>query len=129
MTEHRRAARQTSFMQGRIYFNNRRSSVDCLIRDISATGAKLKFSSAVETPALVELHIPTKEETHSAKVMWRRGEEMGVKFMSPNAPVSLVADRDPGSDLLDRIRKLEEEVSEMSTAVAELRAALKRLTN
>ena len=40
MKERRSSARQKSFLQGRIYFNNRRSSVDCLIRDYSETGAR-----------------------------------------------------------------------------------------
>src|ERR1700733_14708541 len=33
--QRRRVARQKSFLRGCIYFNGRRASVDCLIRDIS----------------------------------------------------------------------------------------------
>ena len=50
MTERRSVSRQKSFLQGRIFFNNRRTSVDCLIRDISPYGARLIFSDAVTTP-------------------------------------------------------------------------------
>ena len=121
------AARQKSLLQGRIYFNNRRSSIDCLIRDISATGAKLRFSSAVETPAFVELHIPNKDETHPARVAWRRGEEMGVEFVAPRALDSQFASRDSDSDLSRRVQKLEEEISAIGAALVELRAELKRL--
>lgn len=121
MTEHRRATRQKSFLQGRIYFNNRRASIDCIIRDISATGAKLTFSSAVETPATVELYIPNRDETRPARVAWRRGDEAGLEFVSPSVPV-------PDSELSTRIQKLEEEISEVRSALAELRAELKRLT-
>ena len=49
LKERRAATRQKSFLQGRIYFNNRRTSVDCLVRDISETGAKLTFAAAVTT--------------------------------------------------------------------------------
>ena len=75
MDERRVAMRHKSFLQGRIYFNGRRSSVDCLVREISDTGARLKFSTAVVTPDVVELHIPSKDEirailTH-AQGRWR----------------------------------------------------------
>ena len=33
--ERRTSARKRSFLQGRIYYHQRRSSVDCLVRDIS----------------------------------------------------------------------------------------------
>jgi hypothetical protein len=39
MSERRTSSRQKAFLQGRIFFNNRRTSVDCLIRDISEQGA------------------------------------------------------------------------------------------
>ena len=42
--ERRRVARQKSFLRGSVHFNNRRTVVDCLIRDISPNGARLTFS-------------------------------------------------------------------------------------
>ena len=80
MAERRSSARQKSFLQGRIYFNHRRSSVDCLIRDYSETGAKLKFSESVAVPEAIELYIPNKEEFHRSRVEWRSGNEMGISF-------------------------------------------------
>ena len=41
MKERRLHARQKSFLQGRTYFNNRHSSVDCLVRDSRGTQADL----------------------------------------------------------------------------------------
>ena len=71
MAERRNATRQKSFLRGCIYFNNRRSAVDCLIRDISSTGAKLIFSDAITVPDVVELYIPQKEQTLRAEVHFR----------------------------------------------------------
>ena len=48
--ERRRVARQKSFLRGMVYFNNRRSVLDCLVRDISPYGARLVFSVTVATP-------------------------------------------------------------------------------
>src|SRR4051795_9751840 len=78
--ERRRIARQKSFLRGAIHFNNRRTVVDCLIRDISPYGARLIFSDAVTTPDVLELYIPQKEQTLRAHVIWRHGQEVGVAF-------------------------------------------------
>src|SRR6202163_5078730 len=84
--ERREGSRQKSFLQGRIFFNNRRTSIDCLIRDISEHGARLKFSSMTATPDVVELYVPNKDESYRAKVQWRNADEIGVGFDSDESP-------------------------------------------
>jgi hypothetical protein len=71
--ERRTLTRQKSFLQGRIYFNNRRSSIDCLVRDYSETGARLKLSETVTVPEVMELYIPIAKR-HRARVEWRSGK-------------------------------------------------------
>jgi hypothetical protein len=115
--ERRRVARQKSFLRGTIHFNNRRSAVDCLIRDISAYGARLIFSDAITTPDVVELYIPQKDHTVRAHVIWRHGQELGVAF-AHTAPAES-ARVEPG-DLAERVAKLEAEV-------ATLRRTLKKM--
>jgi hypothetical protein len=44
MAERRRSVRKKSFLRGCVYFNKRRSAIDCLIRDISDQGARIIFS-------------------------------------------------------------------------------------
>ena len=116
--ERRRTPRQKSFLRGMIYFNNRRSVADCLIRDISPFGARLIFSDAVTIPDMLDLYIPQKEQTLRAQVIWRVGHEVGVAF--PQAIHSEPATVGAG-DLTDRVTKLE---SEMTT----LKRMLKKLT-
>ena len=89
-----------------IHFNNRRSAVDCLVRDISPYGARLIFSDAVTTPDVLELHIPQKEQTLRVHVIWRHGQEVGVAFAQA-AHMDPVAE--PG-DLADRVARLEMEI-------------------
>jgi hypothetical protein len=91
MNERRAVSRQKSFLQGRIYFNNRRTSVDCLIREVSEHGARLKFASATVTPDVMELHIPAKEESYRAKVIWRNADEIGVTFNGDERSPSLAS--------------------------------------
>ena len=100
-----RSSRKRSFLQGRIFYNNRRSSVDCLIRDISDIGAKLKFSESITVPEAMELYIPNKDEFRRARVQWRSGDDMGVAFdEESNAP----ARPEPGARISQaRMQKLE----------------------
>jgi hypothetical protein len=123
MNERRTSTRQRSFLQGRIMFNNRRSSLDCLVRDISEQGAKLKFSEAIAVPEAIELFIPSKNETYRARVRWRVGEEVGVAFESDVAKPAQAAS--PGvtpaaGDLLTRVVHLEAEVASLHRKLNDL---------
>jgi hypothetical protein len=60
MKEQRQAPRQKSFLRGFVYFGNSPSAVDCLVRDISDTGARLKFSGGFPAADIIDLHIPIK---------------------------------------------------------------------
>jgi hypothetical protein len=121
-SERRNSTRQKSFLQGRIYFNNRRSAIDCLIRDISAGGAKLIFSQTASIPEVVELYIPQKDQTLRAHVQWRSGEEAGVAFRTTEVPDQPQPKRraSDSTDMAARVEQLEAEV-------AAIRRMLKRL--
>ncbi len=127
MGEERRIALRTrSFLQGRIFFNSRRSSVDWLIRDYSETGAKLKFSEAVSVPEAFELYVPNKEMIHRSRVQWRSGDEMGVAFNVETEAPSLAPAMPAASDLAARVAKLENECVALRRAINELRGEVRK---
>jgi len=118
MGELRRLIRHKSPLRGRVYFNDRRDSADCQIRDISAEGARIAFTADVAVPDVVDLYLPHKEQTVCACVEWRRGSELGLSFCNdaraPGAPLT-------SGDLALRVAQLEFEL-------ASLRRTVKRLT-
>jgi PilZ domain len=122
MAEHRRAFRQKSFLRGCVYFNKRRSALDCLIRDYSEHGARIIFSQAVNVPDLVELYIPQKEQTVRARVQWRCGDEIGLGF--PDA--LRAADGSSDGELALRVARLESEIAGLKKLVKKLRAEVAR---
>lgn len=128
MAERRSWSRQKSFLQGRIYFNNRRSTVDCLVRDYSEAGARLKFSESVAVPDAIELFIPNKEEVHRARVEWRNGSEMGISFGEEVRAPSIAPDatHHGSSGMAARVQRLEAEVVALKRAVNELRAEIRK---
>jgi|SRR5581483_165725 hypothetical protein len=119
MAERRQSVRQKSLLRGRIFYNNRRNSVDCTIRDISKRGARLIFSDAIAIPDVVDLYIPQKEQTLRAEVHWRSGQEVGVSFAQAAAPASEQA-IEPG-DLAARVERLEAELAALKRVVKRLR--------
>ena len=101
-----------------VYFNNRRSVADCLIRDISPFGARLIFSDTVTTPDTLDLYIPQKEQTLRAHVIWRIGHDVGVAF--PQAVQGAPAAQ--SGDLAERVVKLEAEISAIKRVLKKLKA-------
>ena len=120
MSERRTAQRQKSFLRGCIYYNNRRSATDCLIRDISPTGARLIFSDAVNIPDVVDLYIPQKEQTLRAHVEWRHGTEVGVAF--PDAAAAVGAVTTAEAELVERVARLEAEMAKLKKMLKRLKA-------
>src|SRR3954447_10484428 len=84
--EQRQAPRLRSLLGARIEINNGQATVDCLIRDVSETGAKLIISAPVPLPDRFDLIIPQKGVTRRVRVAWRRATEIGVRFADEQAP-------------------------------------------
>ena len=78
IAEGRGTQRLKSFMKGKLYFNNRRSSVDCVIRDFTAKGMRLELSRSVTIPEVVELYIPNKDHNVHGLVRWRKEDQLGI---------------------------------------------------
>lgn len=119
MSERRSTSRSKSFLRGRILFNNRQSGVDCLVRDYSEQGARLIFSDTAGIPAMVELHIPQKDQTLRTHVQWRRGNEVGVTFHHAAEPAPQPA---ATADLTERVEQLEAEVALLKRMLKRLKA-------
>src|SRR5215213_4399665 len=113
----RAAPRLKALIAAKISFNNGQSTLDCLIRNLSDTGAKLIVSAAVTLPECFDLIIPQKSVTRRARIAWRRGEEIGVRFEDASP-----SDRcDPSASALKRrIRELEVEVARLQSRVLQL---------
>jgi len=117
MAERRHSTRKKSFLRGCVYFNKRRNAFDCLIRDISDTGARIIFSDTVSVPDVVDLYIPQKEQTIRAHVQWRHGDEIGLAF----ADAAGASQGVPEGELAQRVAELESQVSALRRELKHLR--------
>jgi hypothetical protein len=103
MDERRNTVRQRSYLGGRIAFNARSSTMDCLVRNLTPHGAKLALSDAVTLPQELDLSIVHKGLHGRARVVWRGGGEIGVSFVGrpPQPPASNVVPLDWARRLKD----------------------------
>jgi hypothetical protein len=108
-----------TFLKGIVYYDNRRASIECTIRDLSDTGARVAFTTLVSVPDNVELHIPQKQMTLPAQVRRRDGYEIGVSFQNQRSDEPR---RAIDGDMAERVTRLENEVAAMKRLLKKLPA-------
>jgi hypothetical protein len=113
------ALRTRTFLKGVVYYDNRRASIDCTIRDLSDTGARIEFSTLVNVPDNFELHIPQKQMTLPARVRRREQLEIGVSFHDQRSDEPR---RAIGGDMAERVTKIENELVAMKRVLKRLEA-------
>ena len=55
--------------------------LDCVVRDLSAGGARLRVADGGAVPQEFELFLKQTGEYRPARVRWRRPTEVGIAFM------------------------------------------------
>jgi hypothetical protein len=73
-------SRNKTLKSAKIVFNKNQSVIDCFVRDLSPTGARLKLGDLVPIPKnfVLELHDGTRYDCERVRSM---GEEVGVRFL------------------------------------------------
>jgi hypothetical protein len=89
--EHRAAQRRRVLKAGLVAYNDRHSTLSCTVRDISATGARVRVEGSVSAPDTFDLIIQIDGLEASCQVVWRNGSEVGVRFLA--APRMVAAKR------------------------------------
>lgn len=75
--------RRRTLLRGRIFYGPAHAmSFDCVIRDISGSGAKLRASATQAMPERFTLLNIPEGVAFETRLAWRRGEDVGVRFVS-----------------------------------------------
>lgn len=113
--EKRGTPRRKCFLRAFVYFEGRGTAVDCIVRNISDSGARLQFDKPMALSDILDLHIPIKGQSFHAQKRWRDGDQVGVTFRATsNGKVD-----DTGVD--GRVDRLKEEIAELKKAIKHLR--------
>jgi hypothetical protein len=81
-SEARRARRQRTLLRGKLAYGSAAFSVDCVISDLSETGARVQVQAGATVPEQVYLvHLRTRT-AYESKVVWHRDNFVGLEFKS-----------------------------------------------
>jgi hypothetical protein len=119
MLDRRQGARDKVIYGGVAEIDERGTTRDCVVRNISDKGASLEFSNVVQLPRermseRMSLRIARKGRSFLAKVVWWRDNFVGVAF-SPETPSEL-----PVSNIEERLRKSEIKKRQLQRRIDEL---------
>lgn len=78
--DRRRCRRRKSYLSGRIVFNGGWTTGDCLIRDISAEGARLVLPQSAFVPDRFDLLLTARGRAYHARRVWRDTTDVGVSL-------------------------------------------------
>jgi hypothetical protein len=130
--EKRASDRIRSFLRAQIIFNNRMTTIDCIIKNISATGARIALNDTLAVPTEFDIYIPQRGCSHHARLIWRDKDSIGIDFLDVQqpAPVSAPAPAAPephgfGGDA--RLRELEVQNAELKARIRKLTQRLEDL--
>ena len=111
--------RARTFLKGVLYYDNRSVSIDCTIRDLSDTGARIAFSTLVTVPDNCELYIPQKQRTLLVRVQRREQYEIDVSSQDQRSDEPR---RSIDGNLAERVTKIEGDLVAMKRLLKQLKA-------
>jgi len=76
--EQRRSDRRRTYLAARIVFNERSSTLDCVVRNLSRNGAMLEFFGPAVAGHSADLFILKRAVSLRASVIWCNGARAGV---------------------------------------------------
>jgi hypothetical protein len=88
-SENKRVSPRMRVLKGaKIVSMNFQSVVDCKVRDLSETGAKIVCGDQAAIGGAFQFLLLSDNTIRDARVIWRRGDELGIQFTSEktNAP-------------------------------------------
>ena len=97
MLDRRQSPRDKVIYGGVAEINERGSTMDCVVRNVSEGGACVEFDQAANIPEELKLTIARKGRSFLAKMIWRQANRVGLAFRT------MVTDP-PASDLEERLR-------------------------
>lgn len=82
--ERRTETRHRVFKGGRLSFNKGYSALECVVRNLSARGARLALGETTAVPNAFALQIAGEDAARPVVVRWRSQAAVGVEFAAQN---------------------------------------------
>lgn len=86
MSAHSRAVRSKTYISGRADLKqNPAMQVDCIIEDLSATGACVIFAAGLSIPKYFVLTFWQGGQSYRARMTWQQANKVGAIFLNARA--------------------------------------------
>ncbi len=79
--ELRRARRMRTYVAGKIVFRDASCSVNCVVRDVSDTGARIAVAADRLLPERCYFVASKRESVFDAEIVWQRGDQRGLRLL------------------------------------------------
>ena len=83
-TERRHERRQITYLGAEVTYNQGRSAMDCLVRNMAPSGALVTFADRTPLPEELELYVPQRGRSFHGTVIWRRLDSAGLALRPLN---------------------------------------------
>ena len=81
-TERRQQQRLRTVREGLLRIDGTPSDIGCIVLDLSLGGARLHLHNTWDAFERCQLYIETEQVRRTCEVVWRDGNEIGVKFVN-----------------------------------------------
>jgi hypothetical protein len=115
MLDRRQSARDRVIFGGVAEINERGSTMDCVVRNISEGGACVEFGETAKLPEEMRLTIARKGRSFFAKMIWRQADRIGLAFRTMTASGAPAP-----TDLDTRLRRSEQKKRQLQLRIKEL---------
>ena len=115
MLERRQSARDRMILGSVASINDRGSTMDCVVRNMSEGGACVEFHETAKLPDEMRVTIVHKGCSFFARTMWRRAGKIGLEFRTMTA-----AGLPASTDLDERLRRSERKKRQLQRRIKEL---------
>jgi hypothetical protein len=88
LIERRGAPRSRIIKKGKLIHPNKISVFDCIITDISETGARVSCEQPGVIPNELQLMFFAIRQVRYVRVVWRGSSELGLQFLTPAVPAA-----------------------------------------
>jgi hypothetical protein len=115
MLDRRHSVRDRMILGSLASINERGSTMDCVVRNMSQGGACVEFEQTAKLPDEMRITIAQKNCSFFARTMWRRGGRVGLAFRTMTA-----AGLPATTDLDERLRHSERKKRQLQLRIKQL---------
>ena len=115
MLDRRQGLRDKVIFGGVATINERGSTMDCVVRNISDSGACVEFDETARLPDEMRLSVARKGRSFLARMIWRQADKVGLVFSAPRS-----SEASASLDLDERLRRSEQKKRQLQRRIKEL---------